>query len=176
LTYNSIFQRMVCINWATITVAQLISSIRMYVCVCVCMYVLVHICVYLCLYMLFNVRAAWHTNKWQIVCSDDMKRSIKLAIWISIWYLRGRKLNIFWHSVTISTEPVRNNFMKMRVNERSNECVYHVQKEDKLYVHYGNAHCISVLTTLQTWHMMTNWITRFCKLICILLLICLHKV
>jgi len=73
--------------------------------------------------MLFNVRAVWLTNKWQIVFSDDMKRSMKLAVRMSIWYFRGRKLNICWHSVTISTEPVRNNFMKMRVNEKSNECL-----------------------------------------------------
>jgi len=75
------------------------------------------------LYMLFNVRAAWLTNKWKIVFSDDVKRSMKLAVRMSTWYFRGRKLNIFWYSVTISTEPVRNNFMKMRVNEKSNECL-----------------------------------------------------
>jgi len=73
--------------------------------------------------MLFNVKAAWLTNKWQIVFSDDMKRSMKLAVRMSTWYFRGRKLNTFWHSVTISTEPVRNNFMKIRVNEKSNQCL-----------------------------------------------------
>ena len=96
--------------------------------------------------MLFNARAAKLTNKWQIAFSDDMNRSMKLAMRMSTWYFRGRKLNIFWHSITISTELVRNNSMK---NES-------MGNQTILSSNYGIPFTSGVTTAILIWLLYTS--------------------
>jgi len=81
-----------------------------------------------------NIQASCKANKLQIECSVAIKRSIKLAVLMLTWYLKGRKLNSFGHSVTTTAEAVQKSFIKMRVNEKSND-VYHVPTKDTPLCH-----------------------------------------
>jgi len=56
----------------------------------------------------------------QIECSVALKHSMNLAVRMSTWYLEGRKLKSFWHSVTTTAGwsglTIRILVIKMRIN------------------------------------------------------------